>query len=297
MASWDGIDEFLAVATAGTFIGGARALRVSPSHMSRAIMALEARMNVQLFDRTTRTVRLTDTGRVFLEQCSRLVQERDEAIASLSDGGAPAGELRVTCPTAMGERFIAPILRRLAVEHPGLSISVDLSNHIVDIVAEGYDLAIRTGALSDSRLIRTKVGARRLLTCATPAYLDGAPPLAAVEHLDAHDCVIGTAAAWPFREGERKILYRPKGRFRCNSGHAVLEAALAGMGVCQLPEFYLLPHLRSGRLRSVLDAFAPEEEPVWAVHPQRRQLVPKVRVAIDAIRRHLMAEMAPPAHA
>lgn len=162
MSEWDGIDEFVAVATIGSFGGGARAIGASPTHVSRSIMALEQRVQAQLFHRTTRSVRLTDTGRVFLEHCTRIKQERDEAIALISERGEPRGELRVTCSTAMGERFVAPILWRYAQENPNLSITIELSNHIVDLVAEGFDLAIRTGTLADSRLIRTRVASRRV---------------------------------------------------------------------------------------------------------------------------------------
>lgn len=291
MSSWDGIDEFMAVATAGTFVSGARALKVSPSHVSRAIMALEQRIQAQLFHRTTRTVRLTDTGRMFLQHFARMTQERDEVIALINERGEPAGELRVTCSAAMGERFVAPILRRFASEYPELSVTIELSNRIVDIVTEGFDLAIRTGALSDSRLTGTRIASRQVLTCAAPSYLarHGAP--AKVADLDGHDCVIGTSSTWLFTANGEQMVYKPSGRFRCNGGHAVIEAALAGMGVCQLPEFYVLPHLRTGELNLVLDAFAPDEEPIWAVYPERRHLLPKIRLAIDLLRKHLSAEM------
>ncbi|MEJ2456661.1 MAG: LysR family transcriptional regulator, partial [Novosphingobium sp.] len=131
MSSWDGIDEFTAVATAGTFRSGAAALGVSTTHMSRAIMRLEARLQVQLLHRTTRSVRLTDTGRVFLEHCQRMLIEREEAFALVNEKGEPQGELRLTCSTAMGERFIAPILRRFARAYPRLQVNIDLTNRVV----------------------------------------------------------------------------------------------------------------------------------------------------------------------
>ncbi len=287
MSDWAGIDEFVAVAQAGSFGGGARVLGVSPTHVSRSIMALERRVQAQLFHRTTRTVRLTDTGRVFLEHCTRIIRERDEAIALINEQGEPHGDLRVTCSTAMGERFIAPILRDMAMRYPQLSISINLSNRVVDLIAEGFDLAIRTGNLADSRLIATRVASRTLYTCASHAYLAEAPPLQTVQDLAHHNCLEGSSSMWRFRVDGADITHRPKGGFRCNSGHAVMEACLAGMGVCQLPEFYVLPHLQSGKVAVVLGDYKIDDEPIWAVYPRHRHLLPKIRLVVERLRQEL----------
>lgn len=287
MSDWAGIDEFVAVAQSGSFGGGARVLGVSPTHVSRSIMALERRVQALLFHRTTRTVRLTDTGRVFLEHCERIIRERDEAIALINEQGEPHGDLRVTCSTAMGERFIAPILRDMAMLYPRLNISINLSNRVVDLIAEGFDLAIRTGNLADSRLIATRVASRTLYTCASPAYLAEAPPLRTVQDLAQHNCLEGISSTWRFRVDGKDFVHRPKGRFRCNSGYAVMEACLAGMGVCQLPEFYVLPHLDSGKVSVVLSNYQTDDEPIWAVYPQHRHLLPKIRLVIERLRQEL----------
>ncbi|MBZ9649805.1 LysR family transcriptional regulator [Sphingobium sp. 3R8] len=292
MHRWEGIDEFVAIAAAGSFKAGAEALGLSTTHMSRAIAALEARVQAPLFHRTTRTVRLTDTGRVFLDHCSRIVAERDEAIAMISEGGEPQGDIRITCSTAMGERFIAPIVRRYASSHAKLRISIDLTNRLVDLVGEGYDLAIRTGQLAESRLIGTRIASRRLHTCAAPAYLDRQGRPGKPGDLSRHECLVGTSPLWRFQRGGRAESIRPKGRWRCNSGGAVAEAAIAGMGVCQLPEFYLLPHIASGALEEVLDDFRPDDEPIWAVYPQRRHLLPKISGLLDLLRAELPAALA-----
>lgn len=289
MARWDGIEEFVAVAQAGSFAAGAQALGVSTSHVSRAVARLEDRIQAQVFFRTTRKVTLTDTGRVLVEQCRRIIRERDEAFAMVSRRDEPQGELRVTCSTALGERFLAPILRRFAQENPRLSVTIDLTNRLVDLVAEGYDLAIRTGHLADSRLVGTRIASRRLYLCASPAYLDRAGRPREVAELALHDCLIGTSTTWHFRLDGQDHLFRPKGRWRCNSGEAVVDAALAGMGLCQLPEFYVLRHVAAGRLETVLDGFRAADEPIWAVYPQQRHLPPKVR---DLVRR-LRAELGP----
>lgn len=287
MSAWAGIDEFIAVATAGSFTRGAKALGVSPTHVSRSIMALEQRVQAQLFHRTTRTVHLTDTGRVFLERCERMAQERDEAIALIGEQGEPQGELRVTCSTAMGERFVAPIIRRFAMQHPRLNISIELSNRVIDLVGEGFDLAVRTGVTSDPRLIATRVASRTLYTCAAPSYLARAGRPATVEELDRHDRIIGTSLTWHFNVDGQDIVHRPSGRFRCNSGHAVMEACIAGLGICQLPDFYILPHLKHGMVELLLEDIQPEDEPIWAVYPQRRHLLPKVQQAVDSLQHEL----------
>lgn len=291
MSNWDGIDEFIAVATASSFTRGAKAIGMSPTHVSRAIIALEQKVQAQLFHRTTRTVRLTDTGLIFFERCLRIAQERDEAIALIGEQGVPQGELRITCSTAMGERFIAPIIRRFAMPHPKLNVTIDLSNHVVDLVAEGYDLGIRTGIISDPRLIATRVASRTLFTCAAPSYLAHAGTPHIVSDLTKHQCIIGTGATWHFNEGGNEQLHRPRGRFRCNSGQAVVEACIAGLGICQLPDFYILPYLKHGMVVRVLDDYQPDDEPIWAVYPQRRHLLPKIQQVVDCLQHELAPAM------
>ena len=287
MSKWDGIEEFIAVETAGSFAGGARALGVSTSHISRAIMRLENRLQSQLFFRTTRSVTLTDTGRALAEQFRRLIQSRDDALAMVTGEADPQGELRLTCATTLGERFVAPILRRFAQDHPKLTVQFELTNRIVDLVAEGYDLAIRTGQLSDSRLIGSRIASRRLYLCAAPSYLHQAGRPESVAEIARHQCLIGNAASWHFRVDGKQVTFRPTSRYRCNSGTAVLDAALAGMGLCQLPDFYVLPSIAAGRLESLLDEHQIWDEPIWAVYPQRRHLQPKVRKLLARLRAEL----------
>jgi len=283
MSNWDGIDEFLSVATAGSFTRGARALGVSTTHVSRSVMALEQRVQAQLFHRTTRRVQLTDTGRVFFERCQRIAQERDEAIALIGERSEPQGELRVTCSTAMGERFVAPIIRRFASQYPRLKVSIELSNHIIDIVGEGFDLGIRTGAISDLRLISKQVAARTLYTCAAPSYLAAAGRPTQIASLKEHECISGAARTWHFKVDGQEIVHRPTGRFKCNSGHAVMEACISGMGICQLPDFYILPYLKHGMVELLLEDAQPDDEPIWAVYPQHRHLLPKVQKVVNCL--------------
>lgn len=287
MSAWDGIDEFVAVATAGNFSRAAKAMGASTTHLSRAVMRLESRIQIQLFHRTTRTVRLTEAGITFLEQCRKIVEERDDAIAQISQHGDPEGVLRITCSTFMGERFVAPILRKFAMAYPKINITLSLTNRLVDLVAEGFDLAVRTGALADSRLIGTRIGSRALLTCASPAYLAKTSRPHQISDLDTHQCVLGSSEQWHFKQRGKDTIFRPKGQWRCDSGTVVLDSAISGMGICQLPDFYLLPHIRDGSLEVLLEKFRPDDEPVWAIYPQRRHLPSKVTRLIALLKNDL----------
>lgn len=293
---WDGIDEFVAVASAGSFAAAAKALGASTSQVSRAIARLEARLEAQLFYRTTRTVSLTDTGRALVERCRELVAHRDEALSLVAGGGEPQGEMRLTCSTALGARFVAPIVATMTRDYPRLSVNLELSNRIVDLVAEGFDLAIRTGNLADSRLIATRIASRRLYLCASPGYLDSAGRPLRVDDLAAYECLIGTATTWQFDIEGTVHTIRPKGRWRCNSGEAVLEAALLDMGICQLPDFYVLPHLADGSLEVLLDNCRPADEPIWAVYPHQRHLLPKVQNLVERLRADLGPALAHTRH-
>ncbi len=282
--SWDGIEEFVSVARAGSFTSAARSFGASVTHMSRSVSRLEARLGSQLFHRTTRSLSLTEAGRHFLETAGRLISERDDAIAAMSASSSPRGHLRITCSYTLGERFIGPILRAYALEYPDISVTCDLDNDVVDLIRDGYDLAIRTGHLEDSRLVATRVAARAVVTVGAPAYLDRHGTPQRVVDLKHHTCLVGSNLTWQFAQGET---FRPEGRWRANSGIMVLEAALEGMGLCQLPRFYAARHLHEGALREVLASDRPDDEPIWAVYPRPKHLSPKVSTLVERLRARL----------
>ncbi len=287
MMSWEGLEEAVAIADAGTFVGAARSLRISTSQISKVVARLEARLQTSLFHRTTRAVRLTDTGRAFVDQARRIIEERDVLLSLVNGATEPQGDLRITCSTALGERFVAALVRQFALDHPRLSISLDLTNRLVDIVGEGYDLAIRTGRLNDDRLTGRLVADRRLETCAGPAYLADAGTPQEISDLENHACLIGTSSQWHFLEDGRPRHVTPLGRWRCNSGLVIAQAAQAGMGICQLPLFYVQPYLETGQLVPVLTAFRSAPEPIWAVYPRKRHLLPKIRNMVDLLEARL----------
>lgn len=289
MTGWDGIEEFAIVAQTGSFTAAARSFGASVTHMSRAVSRLEARLGSQLFHRTTRSLRLTEAGSIFYEAASRLISEREEAVLAVTAQGSPRGLLRITCSYTLGERFIGAVLREYAAQHPELSISCDLDNAVIDLIRDGYDIAIRTGHLEDSRLVATRVASRAMVTVAAPAYLERRGRPERVTDLKDHDCIVGSAALWHFQNG---ATFRPEGRWHCNSGTMVLEAALAEMGVCQVPVFYASQAIARGQLEEVLASECPDDEPIWAVYPHLKHLSPKVSMLVTLLRQRLPILMA-----
>jgi DNA-binding transcriptional LysR family regulator len=288
MTPWEGIDEFVSVAELGHFSGAAKRLGVSSSHVSRQVARLEDRLQTRLLYRSTRKVSLTEAGITFLAHCQRLIDARDEAMQAVSDlGGTPKGLLRVTCAVAYGEDFIMPLLNDFMQQHPQLKIEMTLTNQTLDLLHGSYDLAIRLGRLQDSSMIATRLAPRHMYLCAAPAYLErhGAPH--SLSELPRHNCLVGSSDTWQFQQSRREIPLRIQGNWQCNSGKAVLEAALRGFGLCQLPDYYVHEHLRSGRLRALLPQHQPPHTAVWALYPQQRHLSPKVRQVVELLREGL----------
>lgn len=288
MTPWEGIDEFVSVAELGHFSGAAKRLGVSSSHVSRQVARLEDRLQTRLLYRSTRKVSLTEAGITFLAHCQRLIDARDEAMQAVSDlGGTPKGLLRVTCAVAYGEDFIMPLLNDFMQQHPQLKIEMTLTNQTLDLLHGSYDLAIRLGRLQDSSMIATRLAPRHMYLCAAPAYLErhGAPH--SLSELPRHNCLVGSSDTWQFQQSGREIPLRIQGNWQCNSGKAVLEAALRGFGLCQLPDYYVHEHLRSGRLRALLPQHQPPHTAVWALYPQQRHLSPKVRQVVELLREGL----------
>ncbi|WP_413203670.1 LysR family transcriptional regulator [Rhodospirillum sp. A1_3_36] len=292
MSGWDGIDEFVAVAETGGFSTAAEHLRVSSSRVSRQVARLEDRLKARLFYRTTRRVALTEAGRLLLERFRGLAEERDEALRAVGErDDVPRGLLRMTCPTAYGDLFVVPLVNDFLERHPDLRVEMTLSNHMLDLVRDGVDLAVRLGRMADSGQVATRIAPRVLHLCAAPAYLERRGTPLTLGDLANHDCVIGTSELWTFDDrgegGGTDWHFRPRGRFQCNSGHAVLDAALRGFGLCQLPDYYVREPIREGRLVSLLPDHRPPNTEVWAVYPQAGHVPAKVRMMIRHLRQGL----------
>jgi DNA-binding transcriptional LysR family regulator len=288
MNRWEGLDEFVAVAECGQFSAAAERLSLSSSHVSRQIARLEERLQTRLFYRSTRRVVLTEAGQTFLQHCQRLQDAREEALRAVGDlGSEPKGLLRMTCAVAYGERFIVPLVTEFMTRHPQLRVDIELSNRTLDLLHEGLDLAIRLGRLQDSRLVATRLAPRQMYLCAAPAYLQRYGRPHSLSELGRHNCLVGSTEVWSFQVNGQESSQRVQGNWRCNSGQAVLDAALRGLGLCQLPDYYVLEHLRSGALVSLLDNQQPPDTAVWALYPQQRHLSPKVRQLVDCLKQGL----------
>lgn len=288
MHRWEGLDEFVAVAECGQFTAAAERLGVSSSHVSRQVARLEDCLQTRLLYRSTRKVSLTEAGQTFLQHCRHLIDARDEAWRAVSDLSAePKGLLRMTCAVAYGERFVVPLVNQFMSLHPQLSVDIQLSNRPLDLLHEGLDLAIRLGRLGDERLVATRLAPREMYLCAAPAYVArcGAPQRLA--ELARHNCLIGSSDLWSFAEGGAETQLRVQGNWRCNSGAAVLDAALRGFGLCQLPDYYVREHLASGALVALLEQHRPPDTAVWALHPPQRNLSPKVRQLVEFLAQRL----------
>ncbi|WP_293766087.1 LysR substrate-binding domain-containing protein [uncultured Aquitalea sp.] len=288
MTDWQGINEFVSVAEHGSFTRAAQALDQSVAHVSRQVSRLESRLHVQLLYRTTRHVTLTDSGKLYLQHCRQLLEGLAEAERAMSRHLAvPQGKLKLTAPVAYGESHIAPLVLSFLQRHPSLDIQLNLTNQVLDLVHEGYDLAIRLGHLSDSSLMARKLASRRQHVCAAPAYLSRHGQPNSLSELEQHNCLLGTNDVWHLQEQGRRRLLRVRGNLRCNSGHALTEAALQGQGIVQLPDYYVARHLRDGNLVELLAAYREPDEGIWAVFPHNRQLSPKVRMLVDHLAEQL----------
>lgn len=293
MSNWEGLDEFVAVAECGQFTAAAERLGLSSSQISRQVARLEERLQTRLFYRSTRKVSLTEAGQTFLQHCQRLQDGREEALRAIGDlAGEPKGLLRMTCAVAYGERFIVPLVNDFMALHPQLRLEIELTNRPLDLLQEGLDLAIRLGRLQDSRLVAARLAPRVMYLCAAPAYLQRYGRPHSLSELPQHNCLIGSSDQWLFQQEGHEQALRVQGNWRCNSGEAVLDAALRGFGLCQLPDYYVQAHLRSGALVALLEAQQPPNTAVWALYPQQRHLSPKVRQLVEHLKSGLRERLA-----
>lgn len=282
MASWEGVSEFVAVAEAESFTAAASRLGISIAQVSRQIGALEARLGVKLFYRTTRKVTITDTGQIYYNHCRQVLDGLTEAERAVTDlHQTPRGRLNLTAPVTYGESRIAPLINDFVALYPELEVTLTLTNQMVDLVAENYDLAIRLGRLEDSTMMAKRLASRTHYVCASPKYLDAYGTPGALSDLDRHNCLQGTLNTWRFQENGQHRHIRVKGNLNCNSGWALVDAALKGLGIIQLPDYYVQVDLDAGRLVPILDEFRAPDDGIWAIYPHNRHLSPKVRLLLD----------------
>ncbi len=291
------LETFVAVATRGSLTAAARAEAVAPAIIGRRLDALEARLGVKLLVRTTRRISLTHEGSAFLEDCQRLLTDLSNAEASVSAGGVKAsGHLRVTAPAGFGRRHVAPLVPRFRDLHPEVTVSLNLSDRVVDVAGEGYDCAVRVGDLPDSSLVSVRLADNRRLCVAAPAYLQRRGTPATPADLVRHDCLTLSSDAsqtrgWAFMlpvdadPTQRELHYlRPGGPMDCSDGQVLHEWCLGGHGIAWRSTWEVEADIRAGRLQSVLDDHAAPPNGIYALFPQRRHLALRVRLWIDFLK-------------
>ena len=299
MDSVAGMRIFTRVVETGSFSAAGRQLGSAPSSVSRQIGELEDDLGARLLHRTTRKLSLTEAGRLYYERASKILVDVDEAKLAVSQtGGAPSGILRLTVPASVGRLHIAPALAAFHERFPAVQVALSVTDRLIDLVAEGFDLAIRVGTQRDSSLIARKIGAARRIVCASPSYLRaaGAPKVPA--DLANHGCLTFRAHAgsnvWRFRGPGGAAQVRVSGSLFATDGEVLTAAAVAGLGLILVPEWLVGVELKRGGLREVLRQFeaVPQSTPLYAVYPHQRHLPPKVRAFVDFLAQRFAAAYA-----
>lgn len=289
------LESFVSVSTRGSLTAAAKAEGVAPAIMGRRLDALEERLGVKLLVRTTRRISLTHEGSAFLEDCQRLLADVANAEASVSAGGVKAsGHLRITAPAGFGRRHVAPLVPRFRQLHGDVTISLNLSDRVVDLAGEGFDCAVRVGDLPDSSLVSVRLADNRRLCVATPAYLEqhGTPRHPA--DLARHACLTLSSDAsqtrgWAFcvpqsADGREVIHFKPAGPLDCSDGQVLHDWCLSGLGIAWRSTWEVESEIAAGRLVQVLADFAAPANGIYAVFPQRKHLPLRVRLWIDFLK-------------
>lgn len=284
------MSAFVRVVEAGSFAGAADRLGKSVSVVSRHVADLEAYLGTRLLNRTTRRVSLTEPGRAFHARAVQLLADLDEAEAEAGAGAAaePRGTLRLTCATAFALGYLAPVIADFGARHPRVRFDVELSNRVVDLVEEGFDLAVRIGPVRSQALIVRRLGESTLVCCASPAYLATREAPRVPEDLARHACLTYAYAepadVWTFVDDAGAThSVKVSGPAHANSGEMLAALGVAGMGVHMEPDIAVAEHVRAGRLVQLLPGYRGRSIPIQAVYPSRRYLSAKVRAFIDCL--------------
>ena len=285
MSEMDDLRSFVEVIRGGGYSRAARQLGLSKSIISRRIARLEAGLGTRLLDRTTRGMSPTDAGSELWVRAERILADYEEARDVVAKrGGGIVGPLRLAAPLAFGLRHIAPIVTDMAALHPGLELDVSYSDKFVDLIEERFDAAIRIGNLRDSSLVARRLAPARSVIVASPDYLDRKGRPKVPRDLSEHECLeyFGRMASeWRFRDGERWLTVRVKGRLRSDNGDAILLWAVAGLGVANLPGFLVADAIEAGRLEVLLPSFPGPEYAIHVLRPPGAYVPGKVRLLID----------------
>lgn len=282
---------FAEVANQQGFAPAARVLNLSTSAVSRYVIDLEDWLGVQLLQRTTRKLSLTEDGAFYLKQCQQVLVDVDDIRQAADTKTEPHGSLRITAPVFIAKHCLQDLLPGYLNRYPKVHVDLTVVDRFVNLVEEGFDLALRAGDLADSTLIARRLIDVDLALVASPSYLAEHGTPAKIDDLKSHNCLIDTVAGyvnrWPLTDGKKPKSLLVNGNIRVNSGEIVRTLAVAGLGVALLPRFIVLRDLRAGRLTSFLDGCVAFNAGLFAVYPQRRYVSANVRSFIDYLVEHL----------
>ncbi len=286
--SLDSIVAFVRLAETRSFTSAANQLGISGPAVSKTIARLERQLGAKLFNRTTRSVALTDDGQAFLERCRHILDDVREAEELLTSRQlTPRGRLRVQMPSGFGRTVVLPMLPRFLAKYPDLNVDVDLSDRIVDFAEEGLDVAVRIGAIADSHVIARKICDIRFVTCASPAYLTKHGTPRRPEDLAKHQCLpywlpqLARHREWPFAQRGVQFSFAASGKLSVNNSEALIDTAIAGAGIVSVATFLAADAIKAGKLKVVMRNFVTLGPPVSVVYLPSRHLSARVRAFLE----------------
>ncbi len=294
MSRWEGFEEFVQVVKSGGFSAAARVLGVSKGHVSQQVSRLEDRLGARLLYRTTRKVSPTEIGELYYQQCRQIVEDLEEAERSINSlQQETRGLLKISAPHLLGEAHIVPALADFLKQHPKLEIELNLSSRKIDLVEDGYDLAIQVGAHTETNVVNQKLAPTGFSVVGSPEYFQhfGAP--LKPSDLKKHRCLVFTE----YGQGKRWKFVGPKGLIRIsvpsqwhsNSGHALRAAAKQGLGLAYLPGYYLKEEVSAGNLKIVLQDWSAVDRDIVAIYQHKRHLSAKIRLFVEFLKQHFEA--------
>ncbi|OUS02439.1 hypothetical protein A9Q81_08630 [Gammaproteobacteria bacterium 42_54_T18] len=291
MSRWEGFEEFVQVVDTGGFSAAARATGASKGHISQQISRLEDRLGARLLNRTTRKISLTDVGEEFYDRCTRIIEELDEAERSVSSLQSEAkGILRISTPSLLGEIHLVPALAEFQKTHPKLEIELNFSSRKVDLIEEGYDLVIQLGKRTDINVVNKPLCRTRFHVAASPDYLEDHGVPKKPSDLKQHNCLmfthLGQSKPWKFVSAKGKKQESVKGTWRSSSGNALRAAAIQGLGLVYLPDYYIADDIKSGKLQMILSEWSAVERDIVVIYQERRHLSAKTRLCTEHLMKH-----------
>lgn len=283
MDKLNAISLFCKVIETQSFTQAAQQEQISLPMASKLVAQLEEHLNVRLLHRTTRKITPTEAGLLYYQRCVPILNEIKEAEASVGDiSSTLQGKISMSVPTDFGSRFVAPFLGKFMENYPHLELHIEFSDRRVDVIAEGFDLVLRIGTLSDSSIVAKKVANSHLLLVAAPSYLAKFGEPKTLEELSQRACLLyAYYPAWTFSEQGHKSIIKPQGNIHSNNGYALVQMAKAGLGIINIPKFLIQEELEKGELVQIMPFLEQEPLQISLLYPNRRYLSPKVRILLD----------------